>query len=298
MNKNNKTLAYHDGAEQFLLDFFSKKTEFELRDKIDDLLSENNDWAITYHLSEQRKQLIDWIELPRNSRLLEIGAGCGALTGYYCDHVEKVTANELEDDRAEVIRRRWADKKNLSVVQKNIMEMSDESYDILSIIGVLEYSGKFIKSESPYLDFLKKARALLNKNGQMVLAIENKLGLKYFTGCAEDHLGKQFESLNDYPINMGVRTFSKDGLSVLLHDAGFSELSFYYPYPDYKLPRCIVSDEFISGKTHLIPSQFFNSSDYLRDKIPQIDENALGSELVKNQILQFFSNSFLVIAQT
>ena len=49
MNKNNKTLAYHDGAEQFLLDFFSKKTEFELRNKIAELLDSEQklDWALT-----------------------------------------------------------------------------------------------------------------------------------------------------------------------------------------------------------------------------------------------------------
>ena len=44
---------------------------------------------------------------------------------------------------------------------------------------------------------LKKAFKLLSKNGLLIIAIENRLGLKYFNGCREDHAGKLFHGVED-----------------------------------------------------------------------------------------------------
>ena len=41
------------------------------------------------------------------------------------------------------------------------------------------------------------------------MAIENKLGLKYFAGCKEDHVGRMFEGIEGYKNTSGVETFSK-----------------------------------------------------------------------------------------
>ncbi len=38
----------------------------------------------------------------------------------------------------------------------------------------------------------------LAPGGKIVIAIENRLGLKYWAGCAEDHVGKYFEGLEGY----------------------------------------------------------------------------------------------------
>lgn len=297
MKNNNYFNKYEDGAEKFLIDFFSKNPESEMKEEIELLLKNNNSWAIKYHLSEQRRQLVNWIPINKDSSLLEVGAGCGALTGYYCEIAKKVVASELEDDRAEVIRRRFSDKNNLKIVQSNLLDLKNDKFDVLSIVGVLEYSGRFVVGDSPYKDFLSKTCSLLNKDGFMILAIENKLGLKYFTGCSEDHLGKYFESINGYPGQDGVETFSKNNLELLLKEAGYSSVDFYYPYPDYKLPQFIFSDEYLKNKKHFNPSQFFNSLDYSRIKLPLIDESIFGQEIAVNGILGYFANSFLVLAK-
>jgi 16S rRNA A1518/A1519 N6-dimethyltransferase RsmA/KsgA/DIM1 with predicted DNA glycosylase/AP lyase activity len=44
------------------------------------------------------------------------------LLGCNCDVAKNVVASELEEDRAEVIRRRYFDKENLAVVTCNIMD--------------------------------------------------------------------------------------------------------------------------------------------------------------------------------
>ena len=58
------------------------------------------------------------------------------------------------------------------------------------LIGVLEYAELYVKpvaGESAFVTMLKRARECLKPGGAILLAIENRLGLKYFGGCAEDH---------------------------------------------------------------------------------------------------------------
>ena len=92
------------------------------------------------------------------------------------------------------------------------------------------------------MDFLKIISRHLKPDGKIVLAIENRLGLKYWAGCTEDHFGTLFEGLEGYPTTSGVKTFSRKEMSAILKEAGDLKASWYYPFPDYKLPMTIYSD--------------------------------------------------------
>ncbi|HEX2956186.1 MAG TPA: hypothetical protein VHO70_05125, partial [Chitinispirillaceae bacterium] len=87
-----------------------------------------------------------------------------------------------------------------------------------------------------------RAAGWLSNQGSLIVAIENQLGCKYISGCAEDHYGTPYEGINRYPHFNGVRTFTKSALSEKLINAGLPIHSWYYPYPDYKLPSVIFSD--------------------------------------------------------
>lgn len=52
----------------------------------------------------------------------------------------------------------------------------------MSLIGVLEYSGKYVPGEDPYEAVLSFAFKTLNEDGYLLLAIENQLGHKYLAG--------------------------------------------------------------------------------------------------------------------
>lgn len=65
----------------------------------------------------------------------------------------------------------------------------------ITLIGVFEYGEAYIQSETPYVDFLKIIATHLKPDGKIVLAIENRLGLKYWAGCTENHFGTLFEGL-------------------------------------------------------------------------------------------------------
>ena len=56
----------------------------------------------------------------------------------------------------------------------------------------------------------------LKNTGKLLIAIENKLGMKYFAGAPEDHTDIPFFGINGYPGNHSVRTFSKTELQELV----------------------------------------------------------------------------------
>ena len=101
------------------------------------------------------------------------------------------------------------------------------------------------------MDFLKTVATHLKPGGKIVLAIENRFGLKYWAGCTEDHFGTLFEGLEGYPVTSGVKTFTKKELSAILEKAGGLKASWYYPFPDYKLPAAIYSDRRLPQKGEL-----------------------------------------------
>ena len=55
-----------------------------------------------------------------------------------------------------------------------------ELYDYIVINGVLEYANGFTNSENPYERFFENVHRYLKPTGTLLLAIENRLGIKYF----------------------------------------------------------------------------------------------------------------------
>ena len=90
---------------------------------------------------------------------------------------------------------------------------------------------------------LEKTMALLNEQGCLVIAIENQLGLKYFAGAPEDHLGMPSLGIEDQYTAKGVRTYGKQALARLLQQAGFHSVEFLHPFPDYKMPTCVLAEQ-------------------------------------------------------
>jgi len=291
---------YSDDSESFLNDFFDSpqsKKEKEIRD----ILSQNPSWPILYHLSPQREALLDWYPFRKNCSILEVGAGCGALTGLLTKRLKKVCSNELTQIRGEIIAKRYSDAENLHVLIGNVQNINMEiEFDYVSLVGVLEYAGKFFAVNDnlfyePYLSFLLFIKKFLKKQGHLILAIENKLGIKYFSGGKEDHYGNYFSSLENYPYYNGVRTFSKNELVNILKKAGYKKIVFYYPFPDYKLPVSIFSEEGLYAMK-VSRSSRFRVVDFSNARLELFNEVIVSGELLKESVLDRFSNSFLVDA--
>lgn len=258
-----------------------------------EMLFNDDRWPVIYHLTPMRQNLLDGLNFEENANVLEIGCGCGAITGILCHKASKVTAVEISPRRAEIAAYKNKDRDNLRICVGNLNDMNfTDKFDYVTLIGVLEYAGSFTHTDEPWKDFLLSCKRFLKPNGKMMIAIENKLGMKYWSGAREDHTGGYFDGMEGYTTD-SVRTFSRKELKELLDLAGLSELEWFYPYPDYKLPVDIYSDYHWPSKSQLkeIPNWAYD-----HNRIELFSENKGLFTILDAGLYPEFANSFLVLA--
>lgn len=259
------------------------------------------DWPSEYHLSTKRGNIFRPLQLSKEHSVLELGCGCGAITRYLGETVGKVTAVEGSPQRAQLAALRCQDLENVQIVNGNFQDVEfAQKFDVVTLIGVLEYSGKFIDSDQPYQDALLLAKKHLKDDGVLIIAIENKLGLKYFSGSSEDHTNIHFDGIEGYSSNSSFRTFGRQELASLVKSMGLSEQEFLYPFPDYKMPSTILRlDSKISSLSKPFWYQwldFENSRDYTQAKVELFNEHLAAKQVEANGMLADMSNSFIVLA--
>lgn len=287
------TDLYSDGEiEDTLLDIVKnhEKNEFP------GIIAEKKSWPVLYHLSEVRTNILNWYPFEKNAHVLEVGAGCGAITGAIAEKAEKVTAIDLSKKRSLINAFRNKERKNVEIIVGNFNDIAaglTERFDYITLIGVLEYGECYIPGANAYHTFLKKVAHLLKPGGKVLIAIENQLGLKYFAGCREDHVGKYFEGIEGYTTTGGVKTFSKKVLTELLKDSGYEGIRFFYPYPDYKLPTTVYTDDFLPVKGELVN----NLRNFDADRMVFFDETKVWDTMIEAGLFSEFSNSFFVEAK-
>ncbi len=284
---------YSDGnIENDLLEIVKNYKEFEY----DTVIAERRNWPVLYHLSHIRGNIVTWLDISKNDTVLEIGSGCGAITGFLADKAKSVTCVELSEKRSMINAYRNQARENIKILLgnfENIAQNLNEQYDYITLIGVLEYGAQYFSSENPYEMFLTLLQKHLKTNGKIIIAIENKFGLKYWAGCKEDHTARYFEGIEGYSHTTGVKTFSKHELEELLHKAGFTNYKFYYPYPDYKFPLTIYSDEYQPQEGDLDNNNLNMDS----ERLTLFDETKVFGEILKDGIFSLFSNSYLVVLE-
>lgn len=256
-------------------------------------IMQNYSWPVFYHLTRTRKNILSWYDFDKDSDVLEIGCGFGALTGMLCDKCSSVTSVELSQRRAMGTLLRCRDKENLEIIVGNLNDIKfTKKFDYITLIGVLEYQGRFTESDNPYRDFLAKVKQLLKPDGKLLIAIENQYGLKYWCGAREDHTGVPFDGMNQYLYtNQGIRTFSRESLKELIKDSGFDNTYFYYPMPDYKLPTVIYSQEYLPKDENMQNMSCYYAKD---SKTLIASEKRIYKDIIDNNVFEFFANSFLV----
>ncbi|BBK78214.1 class I SAM-dependent methyltransferase [Clostridium butyricum] len=282
---------YSDGViEDELLEIVQNYSKYEFNR----IIAERKKWPIIYHLSHIRSNIIQWLPITKSDTVLEVGSGCGAITGTLADMAKSVTCIELSQKRSLINAYRNKEKENINILLGNFEDIErnlTEKYDYITLIGVFEYGESYISEDNPYEVFLKKIKGHLSENGKIIIAIENKLGLKYWAGCQEDHVNRYFEGIEDYTNTIGVKTFSKNELERIFKRCGFEKYKFYYPYPDYKLPTTIYSDEYLPTEGELNN----NMRNFDKERIITFDEARVYNMLIKENLFPIYSNSYLIV---
>ncbi|MBP9995731.1 MAG: class I SAM-dependent methyltransferase [Lachnospiraceae bacterium] len=282
---------YCDGeVEDEILDIVTKYSPVEYGR----IIEERKSWPVLYHLSTQRENIVSWLPIDKSMKVLEIGAGCGAITGVLSDMAKEVTCVDLSRKRSLINAHRHEECDNITINVGNFSDIEpdlDTDYDYALLIGVFEYGQSYIGGKTPYEDFLTIIRKHVKPGGSIVIAIENRYGMKYFAGCKEDHLGTYFSSIECYKNGGGVRTFSKNGLKKIFESTGENEYHFYYPYPDYKFMTTLFSDDELPKKGEL----YNNLRNFDQDRMLLFDEQAAFDGVLEDGHFPFFSNSYLVV---
>ncbi len=283
---------YSDGAVE---DELLAIAQNEKPENFDRVAAERKSWPVLYHFSGIRQNILNWYPVGKEDKVLEIGSGCGAVTPCLAARAGEVTCVELSRKRSLVNAWRNRQYENITIRLGNFEEVEkklDRDYTLVTMIGVFEYGCSYISSETPYTDFLKTAASHLAPGGRLVIAIENRLGMKYFAGCTEDHTGRFFDGIEGYPETDSARTFSRKELEDLLRSAGLDSFTFYYPYPDYKLPMAVFSDRRLPKPGELR----MNMMNFDRKRLVLFDEASAFDALCGSGEFPVFSNSFFVEA--
>ena len=287
---------YADGAEDLVTALLENAQD---RGSLsDELTLAARTWPERYHLDHGRANVLRTLRLPPEAAVLEIGCGTGAVTGYLAERCRSVDAVEPVPSRARGARARTRDLGDVEVFVGGIEDVpAVEAYDLVVVIGVLEYVGAGGNDDEVYADFLRAAHTRLRPGGTLVLAIENQLGVKYLCGAAEDHTGIPWDGVTGYPAGGVARTFSRKRLLGLVRRAGFAGTTVLGAFPDYKLTRALLSDDLLETQPRLatqLPS--FPSPDWAGTGERVADEHRVWAELVDAGLAPQHSNSFLVLA--
>lgn len=282
---------YCDGAIEDELLEIVKSTAPE---KYPAVIREKKSWEVLYHLSDLRENIVEWLPMDKSMKVLEVGSGCGAITGSLAKKAGSVTCVDLSRKRSLINAYRHKDCDNVTIHVGNFSDIEPDlpdDYDYVCLIGVFEYGQAYIGGETPFHDFYNILKKHVKPDGRIAIAIENKMGLKYWAGCREDHLGSFFSGLEDYPDGGVVRTFTRPGLEKILQECGETQYHFYYPYPDYKFMTMVYSDRYLPKVGELSN----NLRNFDRDRMLLFDEKKVFDMLIRDGLFPLYSNSYMVL---
>jgi SAM-dependent methyltransferase len=266
----------------------------ELRDAM-------KDWPSTYHLSPARANLLrpfgGWLA---DKNILELGAGCGAVTRYLGEVTAEgggnVVAVEGSSRRAAIARARTDDLSNVQVVAEDLLGIESKAqFDAVVVVGVLEYARLAgLPGETGATTFLRHIKKFLKPDGVLFLAIENQLGLKYLAGDKEDHLGIPWFGVNDlYSADTAV-TYGHAELCRHFSDAGFEAVRTWLPFPDYKMPTLMLAPEAMHH-ADFRPGFLIAETNGCEQR-PVFSPQRAWPVLERNGLLPEMANSFLMVA--
>lgn len=238
-------------------------------------LREHSRLDYLYALSDMRENLLEWYPFHPEGRLLQVGSDYGAMTGLYSRRVAEVVVLDESEDNLAVNRMRHQEDENVAYIRGTLEDYVNQP----GWVEMFDYV-VFVGSLTPDFDEkIRGAKGLLKPGGELIVAVCNQFGMKYWAGAPKDEYS--------FSRNTLVRLITGDGEEV---DGG-DQLEFYYPMPDYKLPISIYSQSYLPGKGDL--TNTLTAYDY--PKYLLLDIGAAYDAVCEDGQFENYANSFLVI---
>lgn len=181
---------------------------------------------------------------------------------------------------------------NVIVVDKmieNIENYKNKKYDYIYLNGTLENANQIIHSKNPEKDLINFFKDLLNKNGKLFIAVDNKLGVKYLAGDKSEHCNNIYDSLKNEFSN--GKLFSKTELDNIIEETEFTYKRYYYPLPNYENISAIYTDEMLPSKND---SKINYNIVYDKGSLIVKDEISLLKTFIQEGQFVNFTNSYII----
>lgn len=163
-------------------------------------------------------------------------------------------------------------------------------YDIIVAVDVLEYA-KDVDT------LLSNIRSLLKPAGKLLLAADNRLGIRYFCGDQDYFTLKNYDSIEGYRHllpwerkSMKGRAYSKAEISRFLEKAGFLCHRFFSVFPRIENPQLLLAEDYEPNEAldiRIFPE--YNNPDTVF-----LLEEELYPSLMENKVLHAMANGFFV----
>lgn len=171
------------------------------------------------------------------------------------------------------------------VIEPNFLRRNKGAFEYIFLVYVVE-------TVSDPIRFLKQMRQILSSKGVLIVACENRLGVKYFCGERDPFSDESFAGINNYK-DTGEkrgRSYSKSELSLLFADSGFQQQKYYSVFPGLAYPELILAEDYCSNEN--LASRY--TPLYHSPETVLVREEELSKAFIENGTIHFFADAFLV----
>lgn len=210
--------------------------------------------------TDLKRNIISWYPIKENQTVLQIG----------------------ED--AQIFQELKNKTENVMVVDEKNLQDDSKKYDFIIWIGTFEK----LKTEKEMIDLLKFAKKTKTENGKILLAMQNKFGMKYWAGEKVNGNAKQYETI----ISSSENCWSLPKIKNCLNGLKL-KFKFYYPLPDYQKTNVIYTDEFMPTNDSIDAR---NLDVFEGDNRATFSEREAYKQLLNEEksLFPFFSNAFFI----
>ncbi len=254
-------------------------------------LKENLIYDLDYYFEngDIRENLINWYDFKPGSNILFIG------NDVYKSLLKSNNVTIIEEKRE--LYEKIKIKNSKEILNMTLLELlesnsyKNKKFDYIVVSSAMKRIGDFVgknKRDDAFKEFLTISSKILSEKGVILFPVENKFAIKNFSGAT-------YEGGAAYDVILGKKKngaiYTKKEITRLIENSNYKYFRLYYPFPDYKLPSIVYSDEYLpngnnSKLSYLI---YFNPDDTII-----FNEMSAIREIVKDGMLDYFANSYLI----
>lgn len=189
------------------------------------MMRKKNEYDYIYHFSHNRGNIVLWLDLPTESRILEVGSGGGGLTRCLTNRYPHVTVME----------------QNMELALQNITKTHENSF--ISYCGRYEEVLPLLEDGSFDCVIVNAIDLPFEEHGELLSQLYHKLCDR---GILLYGIDNKYAPGSWFLENAKIRnmTTKKKSLQVL-KDAGFSVIEEYFPVPDSIITMEIYEKDYL-----------------------------------------------------